>query len=86
MIFAYHFSQKKFTDKSWISVDWKMPARSNVFNRLFLRLLWASESLFKVAKPPPWRFAGTERLSLRGNRQVNFNLSIQLEKYSVNSI
>ena len=65
LTFAYNFSQIKFTDESKISVNRKMKARFNVKNRLFLRLLWAKESLFKVTKPrepPVCHWAGTDRL------------------------
>ena len=41
-----------------------------LLNRLLLRFLWASQSLFKVKSAPPWPVAGTERLPTGGNQLV----------------
>ena len=52
--FRYHFSQMELTDKQLIQANREMFPGAYIFNRLFLQLLWSSESLIKVEKLPKW--------------------------------
>ena len=71
MFFIRHLRLLRFTYKLDLTAYVKTYARQACFNRLILRRLWDSQTLFKVKSAPPWRAAGTERLSTIGNRRVN---------------